>query len=400
MNFHQPIERINTDSFKWDDLKRIFGVSDVLPMWVADMDFAAPDSVISALNSRAEHGVFGYTMQSDAYNQAVADWMKSRHRWSIDKEWIVFCPGVVPALSFIVQAFTEPGDKVAIQTPVYPPFYSVVTDHGRELVQNPLKEQDGYYTMDLEALEQSLDDQVKLFILCSPHNPVGRVWRREELEAVGKLCMERGILMVSDEIHADLVYEEETHIPFASLSEEIQENCIICTAPSKTFNIAGLNTSNIIIPNDSIRRRFKKTLELYHVNSISSLGSAATQAAYNDGKAWLDEALVYMKANMEYVSQYLGEHIPEIKTRVPEATYLMWLDFRALQMSPDDLEQFLLNKAKLALNKGSAFGKEGEGFMRLNIACSRSLVEEAMKRLDQAVQEWRKEQQQQQQQPV
>ncbi|MCM3001750.1 pyridoxal phosphate-dependent aminotransferase [Paenibacillus cellulositrophicus] len=400
MNFHQPIERINTDSFKWDDLKRIFGVSDVLPMWVADMDFAAPDSVISALNSRVEHGVFGYTMQSDAYNQAVAHWMKSRHRWSIDKEWIVFCPGVVPALSFIVQAFTEPGDKVAIQTPVYPPFYSVVTDHGRELVQNPLKEQDGYYTMDLEALEQSLDDQVKLFILCSPHNPVGRVWRREELEAVAKLCMERGILMVSDEIHADLVYEEGTHIPFASLSEEIQENCIICTAPSKTFNIAGLNTSNIIIPNDSIRRRFKKTLELYHVNSISTLGSAATQAAYNDGKAWLDEALVYMKANMEYVSQYLGEHIPEIKTRVPEATYLMWLDFRALQMSPDDLEQFLLNKAKLALNKGSAFGKEGEGFMRLNIACSRSLVEEAMKRLDQAVQEWRKEQQQQQQQPV
>lgn len=397
MNFHQPIERINTDSFKWDDLKRIFGVSDVLPMWVADMDFAAPDSVISALNSRVEHGVFGYTMQSDAYNQAVAHWMKSRHRWSIDKEWIVFCPGVVPALSFIVQAFTEPGDKVAIQTPVYPPFYSVVTDHGRELVQNPLKEQDGYYTMDLEALEQSLDDQVKLFILCSPHNPVGRVWRREELEAVAKLCMERGILMVSDEIHADLVYEEGTHIPFASLSEEIQENCIICTAPSKTFNIAGLNTSNIIIPNDSIRRRFKKTLELYHVNSISTLGSAATQAAYNDGKAWLDEALVYMKANMEYVSQYLGEHIPEIKTRVPEATYLMWLDFRALQMSPDDLEQFLLNKAKLALNKGSAFGKEGEGFMRLNIACSRSLVEEAMKRLDQAVQEWRKEQQQQQQ---
>ncbi|KAF9127942.1 hypothetical protein BGX30_014533 [Mortierella sp. GBA39] len=295
--------------FKWDDLKRIFGVSDVLPMWVADMDFAAPDSVISALNSRVEHGVFGYTMQSDAYNQAVADWMKSRHRWSIDKEWIVFCPGVVPALSFIVQAFTEPGDKVAIQTPVYPPFYSVVTDHGRELVQNPLKEQDGYYTMDLEALEQSLDDTVKLFILCSPHNPVGRVWRREELEAVAKLCMERGILMVSDEIHADLVYEEGTHIPFASLSEEIQENCII-------------------------------------------------------------------------------------------STYLMWLDFRALQMSPDDLEQFLLNKAKLALNKGSAFGKEGEGFMRLNIACSRSLVEEAMKRLDQAVQEWRKEQQQQQQQPV
>lgn len=400
MNFHQPIERTNTDSFKWDDLKRIFGVSDVLPMWVADMDFAAPDSVISALNSRVEHGVFGYTMQSDMYNQAVADWMKSRHRWSIDKEWIVFCPGVVPALSFIVQAFTEPGDKVAIQTPVYPPFYSVVTDHGRELVQNPLKEQDGYYTMDLEALEQSLDDQVKLFILCSPHNPVGRVWRREELEAVAKLCMERGILMVSDEIHADLVYEEGTHIPFASLSEEIQENCIICTAPSKTFNIAGLNTSNIIIPNDSIRRRFKKTLELYHVNSISTLGSAATQAAYNDGKAWLDEALVYMKANMEYVSEYLGEHIPEIKTRVPEATYLMWLDFRALQMSPDDLEQFLLNKAKLALNKGSAFGKEGEGFMRLNIACSRSLVEEAMNRLDQAVQEWRKEQHQQQQQPV
>ncbi|OZB90822.1 MalY/PatB family protein [Paenibacillus sp. XY044] len=394
MNFHTPIERINTDSFKWDDLQRIFGASDVLPMWVADMDFPAPDSVVSALNSRVEHGVFGYTMQSDAYNQAIADWMKSRHGWSIDKEWIAFCPGVVPALSFIVQAFTEPGDKVAIQTPVYPPFYSVVTDHGRELVQNPLIEQDGYYTMDLEALEQSLDDRVKLFILCSPHNPVGRVWRREELEAVAKLCMERGILLVSDEIHADLVYEEGAHTPLANLSEQIKENCIICTAPSKTFNIAGLNTSNIIIPNDSIRRRFKKTLELYHVNSISTLGSAATQAAYTGGKAWLDEALAYMKANMEYVSEYLGEHIPEIKTRVPEATYLMWLDFRALQMSPDDLEQFLLKKAKIALNKGSAFGKDGEGFMRLNIACSRSLVEEAMKRLDQAVQKWRKEQQQ------
>ncbi|GAB6991615.1 MalY/PatB family protein [Paenibacillus pini] len=388
-DFNEVVNRKMTAAEKWDGMERVFGVTDVLPLWVADMDFKAPASVIEAIEKRVEHGVFGYTLQTHDYKLSVAQWMQKRHQWTIDMDWIVFSPGVVPALSFAVQAFTEPGDKVLIQTPVYPPFYQVVTNHGRELVMNPLQlQQDGTYVMDLEALERSLDDGVKLLILCSPHNPVGRVWSVEELEAISRLCAERGVLIVSDEIHADLVFEGK-HTPLAMISEQIKNQCIICTSPSKTFNIAGLNTSNIIIPNDEIRKKFQQTVQLYAVGSISALGSVATEAAYNGGEVWLDEALEYIRDNMHYIQQFIAEHIPEIHVTLPEATYLLWLDFRSVNMSSDELAAFLLTQAKLALNQGASFGTEGEGFMRMNVACPRSIIEEAMHRLHSAMQNLR-----------
>lgn len=392
MNFDKQITRNLTGSEKWDGMNTIFGTADALPMWVADMDFESPPSVIEAMQKRVEHGVFGYTMQTDAYKQSIVNWMKQRHQWEIEADWLVFCPGVVPALSFAVQAFTEPGDKIVIQPPVYPPFHSVVQNHGRELVLNPLKQENGQYTMDLEALEQIFSrDQVKMLILCSPHNPVGRVWSALELEALTQLCIEHHVLIVSDEIHADLVYGEQKHTPLANISEQARSRSIICTSPSKTFNIAGLNTSNIIIPDPDIRDTFKKALQLYHVGSISALGSTAAEAAYTGGAEWLDEALVYMQHNIDYVLDYLQERIPEIKAQRPEATYLLWLDFRALGMTPDETAAFLLSRAKLAFNQGAAFGQGGEGFMRMNIACSKATVVEAMKRLDRAVTEWRQE---------
>ncbi|MFU1796802.1 MalY/PatB family protein [Paenibacillus azoreducens] len=390
MNFDKPVSRQQTGCDKWDNMKHIFGTSDALPMWVADMDFESPPSVIEALRQRVEHGVFGYTMQTDEYKQSIVDWMKQRHGWEIEPDWIVFCPGVVPALTFAVQAFTRAGDKVVIQPPVYPPFHSVVEDQGRELVLNPLKYENGRYSLDLEGLEQILNNgPIKMLILCSPHNPVGRVWEHEELEALIHLCARHGVLIVSDEIHADLVYAKNTHTPLAKLSGDAARRSIICTAPSKTFNIAGLNTSNIIIPDPDIRSAYQKTLEIYHVGTISALGSAATQAAYTGGGEWLDELLNYLQGNIDYALDYITKHMPEIKAYRPEATYLLWLDFRELGMTKNELSDFLLTKAKLALNKGTAFGVGGEGFMRMNIACPKDMVVEAMNRLDTAMQEWR-----------
>ncbi|AOZ92041.1 MalY/PatB family protein [Paenibacillus crassostreae] len=389
MDFNQPTHRNQSASVKWDGIENIFGVTDALPMWVADMDFTAPPSVIHAFQERLTHGIFGYSLQTDSYFQAIIDWMKRRHQWQIDKDWIVYSPGVVPALSLIVQAFTEPGDKVIIQPPVYPPFYQVVENHDRELIQNPLRMVDGKYSMDLAQLESQIDDQVKMLILCSPHNPVGRVWTREELEPLAELCIRRNILVVSDEIHSDLLFNKGTHIPYALLSEEAKDLSIICTAPSKSFNIAGLHTSNIIIPNSEIRSKFKKTLQKYALDNISPFGLIATEAAYNEGEEWLDECLLYIRSNMEYVKQYIDTHIPELHVTLPEATYLLWIDFRELGMSTKDLTSFLLKEVKLIGNSGSSFGKEGDGFIRLNLGCQRTIVEEAMKRLNKAIQAWR-----------
>ncbi|ANF98108.1 MalY/PatB family protein [Paenibacillus bovis] len=391
--FDHPPERINTNSAKWDQLQKLFGTEDVLPLWVADMDFAAPESVQHALKKSAEHGVVGYSFQSEAYYHALQEWMKNRHGWEIEKDWVVFTPGVVTALNFAVQTFTEHGDQVVIQTPVYPPFYSVVTGHGREVVENPLQQQEnGDYAMDLEQLEQALSgERVKLLILCSPHNPIGRVWSREELERVDALCEKYNVIVVSDEIHGDLVFEPNQHIPYAMLSEQAKNRSIICTAPSKTFNIAGLNTSNVIIPNPELRDAFALKINNFGVGHISQFGAAATEAAYTEGQEWLEQCMQYIRANMEYVQQYITEHLPEVSVNMPEATYLMWMDFRKLGMEQADLVSFLLHKARIALNDGRAFGTAGEGYMRLNVACSRRLLEEAMERLRGALEQWRTE---------
>lgn len=392
-DFDLTIDRSRTASLKWDHIPAIFGVEDALPMWVADMDFAAPPAVVRAMHDRVEHGVFGYTLQTDTYREAISTWMNQRHNWSIQPEWIQFCPGVVPALSLIVEAFTEPGDQVIIQTPVYPPFYSVVKDHGRELVHNPLMvNAQGDYEMDFEDLERSLSGgRVKMIILCSPHNPVGRVWTREELSRLAALCEQYNVLVVSDEIHADLIYQAGSHTPFAALSEDAMNRSFICTAPSKTFNIAGLNTANIIIPNDKLRRKFEKALQKYALGSITPMGAAATEAAYREGGEWLDALLTYIRGTMEYIKDYLEQHIHEVKVTLPEATYLLFIDFRGLGMSQEDLNRFLVQQAKIGMNNGIAFGKNAEGFMRMNVACTRATAQEAMTRLHTAVEQWRKE---------
>ncbi|MCM3749185.1 pyridoxal phosphate-dependent aminotransferase [Paenibacillus pasadenensis] len=363
---------------------------DTLPMWVADMDFPAPPAVLHALEARIKRGVLGYTTISPQYKEAVAGWMSRRHGWTIDPSWLRFCPGVVVSLSVIIRACTSPGDGIVIQPPVYPPFHAVVEDNGRELVLNPLlRREDGTYGVNFAELEQQLsDEKVKMLILCHPHNPVGRVWSREELKRIAELCVRHNVLVVSDEIHADLVHEG-SFIPFASLSEEAAARSLVCTSPSKTFNIAGMNSSNIIIPDAKLRAAVTAELKRISVGSISALGHDAVIAAYEQSEQWIDEALVYIRGNMEHIVSELSRHAPEIRTVLPEGTYLLWLDCRGLGMDDRDLYRFFMDKALLQLSPGSAFGAGGSGFMRLNAACTRGTAEEAARRIVSALRELR-----------
>lgn len=360
---------------------------DILPLWVADMDFAAPPAVLEALQQRLSQGVLGYTNISSAYKEAVAAWMGRRHGWEVDPRWIRFCPGVVTSLGVIIRACTSPGDRIVIQPPVYPPFHSIVSDNGRELALNPLLlDSDGTYRINFDELEEmTADGSVKMLILCHPHNPVGRVWSRAELDRLSELCLSRGILVVSDEIHGDLVHGEEAFVPYASLSAAAASRSVICTAPSKSFNIAGLNTSNIIVSDDGLRSQITEELRRCSLGSISVFGYAAAKAAYREGEEWLEEALAYIRSNLAYVASYIEEHIPEISVKLPEGTYLLWLDCSGLGMQDADLHRFFLDEARLQLSAGTAFGSGGAGHMRLNAACPRSILEEAMSRLDDAV---------------
>jgi cystathionine beta-lyase len=384
-DFDRTINRYQTASLKWDEADRLFGSSGILPMWVADMDFRVPRPVIEAIKRRAEHGIFGYTTRPASYYDAVIGWMKRRHNWEIRKEWICHSPGVVPALSLMVQAFTQPGEKILIQPPVYYPFASVVLKNERELVYNRLVEDGGTYRMDFMDLERKLSDGVKMLILCSPHNPVGRVWRKDELEQLGRLCLEYGVLVVSDEIHADLVYSGHRHIPFAVLSEEFAQNSVICTAPSKTFNLAGLQTSNIIIPNETLRKTFTRIIDKNVLGLTNTFGVVATESAYREGDEWLDQCLAYLEDNLTFLIRFVDSRIPMMRVIKPEGTYLVWLDCRSLGLEGKELQHLLRKKAKVALDDGSIFGPGGEGFVRINIACSRSVLEEGLHRIERAL---------------
>lgn len=386
-NFDQLIHRTNTASEKWDQAEKLFGEPEILPMWVADMDFVSPQPVIDAILKRAEHGVFGYAFAPDSYYEAVMGWMDRRHKWPIQKDWICYSPGVVTALSLIVMSFTQPGDKVVIQPPVYPPFASTVKRHGRELVYNPLKYDNRRYFMDLEDLKSKLDARVKLLILCSPHNPVGRVWTKEELKELGEICLANNVLIISDEIHCDLVYSGSTHTPFASMGEGFAMNTITCMAPSKTFNLAGLQTSAIIIPNPALRKRFKFSLQTLSLGLPNIFGMVAAEAAYRYGDEWLDQCLNYIKQNLTTALNYFRSEIPNVNVIEPQGTYLVWLDFRELEMKGKELEQFLSRKAKVGLSQGYMFGPGGEGFARMNIACPRSVLMEGLERIKNAVKE-------------
>lgn len=386
MNFDEVINRKNTGSIKWDTMKEHGMPEDILPLWVADMDFKAPEGVIKALSERVERGIFGYTLPTDSYYDAVINWMDRRHNWKIEKDWIIIAPGIVPAIHFAVHTYTKEGDGVLIQRPVYNPFTEAVVNNGRKLINSPLVAKGDRYEMDFEDFEKKIvDHNVKLFILCSPHNPVGRVWTREELKTMGDICIEYNVLVVADEIHHDLVFKCNKHIPFASLGSEYSNICITCTSPSKTFNIAGLHISNIIIENKMILKRLNTYLESIALTMSNIFGIIGSEAAYNTGEAWLEELIDYIEGNKKLVQEFMTEKFPMIKVIDSEATYLLWIDFRGLGMEKEVLERFLVEEAKLWLSSGAIYGDEGCGFERINLACPRSTIEKGLKRLEDAL---------------
>ncbi|CCQ93851.1 Cystathionine beta-lyase PatB [[Clostridium] ultunense Esp] len=384
-DFDRVIDRQNTNSVKWDKLEELYGKEDLLPLWVADMDFPVPTAISEALKTRMKHGVYGYNFTSSEYYESVISWMNRRHSWHVKKEWIIFTPGVVPALSYAVRAFTKPGDKVILQSPVYHPFYNSIGDNGRHVVTNPLIYRDGKYYMDYEDLERKIDSRTRLLFLCSPHNPVGRVWTKEELARLGQICLKNDILIISDEIHFDIIFKGYNHTVLANVSQELKENSIICTAPSKTFNIAGLQISNIIIPNKKIRERFSLELEKDHITRPNIFGAEALIAAYNESEDWLDELLEYLEENKNYFINFVENNIPQLKVIEPEGTYLVWVDCSGLNMNSEELKDFFINKCRLALNHGEMFGEEGKLFQRFNIGCPRSILEKALMRLKKGI---------------
>lgn len=386
INFDEIVDRRRTDSIKYDFAKQRGMPEDVMPLWVADMDFKVSDQIIEAIQKRTSHGIFGYTEVGDGYFEALQGWMEKKYHWNIDRRWLVKTPGVVYALAMAIQAFTEPGDAVMIQQPVYYPFRETIEINDRKLVDNTLYlGDDGRYHMDLEDFERKVEENgVKLFILCSPHNPVGRVWSKEELEKLGKICVRKNILVVSDEIHQDFVFRGE-HTVFANLNKEIQDRTITCTSPSKTFNLAGLQISNILISNPQLRHRFKEQIVKSGYSQLNTLGLTACEAAYRYGEEWYTQLIEYLKGNIEFVRNFLEERIPQIKMLEPEGTYLVWLDFRGLSLSEKEKEDLVIHKARLWLDKGTMFGEPGVGFERINIACPRAILQQALEKLEAAM---------------
>ena len=389
-DFDKVIDRTNTHSVKWDKnvLKEFFETADILPLWVADMDFQCPQPVVEAIKKKAEEGIYGYSWhKTPDYFNSILGWMKRRHNWEIDKDWIVFSPGIVPAIDIIIRTFSIPGDKVIVQSPVYYPFFSAITSNGRQILNNQLKYENGKYTFDYEDFEKKTKDPLtKLFILCSPHNPVGRVWTKEELTRIGEICLENDILVVSDEIHHDLILKGNKHLIFSNIKKEFNDISIVCTSPSKTFNMAGLQNSNIIIPNEKIKERFDNGISNQNNLMVpNAFAIVATITAYNEGDEWLDQVMRYIEGNFEFLKAYLEDVLPDIKMVKPEGTYLAWLDFCSLGMSDEARKEFLLKKAKVALDSGSMFGEGGEGFERINVACPRIILEECMTRIYKAI---------------
>lgn len=387
-DFDQVINRYNTNSVKWDKTEKLFGDKDILPMWIADMDFACPKPVVDAIKERADHGIFGYTTRSQDYFKAFIDWVERRHNWSVNKRWIRCTPGIMTALSIAIQSFTDEMDKIIIQTPVYTPFTEVIEKNNRKLVLNPLKLENEKYEMDYEGLEKMVvDTDVKMIILCNPHNPVGRVWSKEELMKLGQICIDNDVLVVSDEAHMDIVHKGHTHTPFASISEEFADNSITCTAPSKTFNLAGVQMANNIIPNKELRATFTNMIDRLYLGLSNTFGVTAVENAYKYGEEWFDQFLDYVEGNLTFLTEFIGTNLQEIRVIPPEGTYLVWLDCRELGMDAKALEDFLRKKAKIAFDEGYTFGVGGEGFTRVNIACPRQVLEEGLKKIENAVKE-------------
>ena len=381
-NFDEIIPRRGTNSYKWDSA----GDADVLPMWVADMDFRTAPPVVEALRKRVEHGIFGYVRVPDAYYAAVTNWFARRHDWQIEKEWIIYTTGVVPALSAVIKALTVPGDKVMVQTPVYNCFFSSIRNNGCGMIANPLIYRNGTYQIDFADLEQkAADPSVTVLLLCNPHNPAGRVWTKQELTRIGDICIRNNVWVVADEIHCELVFPGHTYIPFASISQEFLMHSVTCNSPSKAFNLAGLQIANIISANTDIRMKIDKAININEVCDVNPFGVEALMAAYTDGEEWLEELKQYLFANYNYLRAYFEEYLPEFPVSMLEGTYLVWVDCSVLNQSSDEIVKTLLEKEKLWVNEGSLYGEAGEGFIRINIACPRQQLIEGLNRLRRAL---------------
>ena len=378
-NFDEIIERKNSNCAKYDALEQYFGYENLQPLWVADMDFKTPDVINDAILQRAKHGIYGYAKANKKTYSLVQKWMKKRHDWNIESSWITFVNGVVPAYSAAIEAFTNLGDEVIVQTPVYFPLFKSVKANGRVLVTNSLKENNGYYTMDLDDLKSKITSKTKLLTLCSPHNPVGRVWDKNELEELAKICIEHNIIIISDEIHADLVFKKFT--PLASISKEISNITLTLNSPGKTFNIAGLNCAYAISENKEILEKFKKECEKREIQSINVFGFTALEAAYEYGEDWLEKLLEYLNLNINFTKEYLKNCNSKINFLEPEATYLLWFSFKNFSISHAKVKQKLLEESKIALNDGRSFGAEGKGFFRLNCALPKSNLEKALSKI-------------------
>ncbi len=385
-NFDEVINRKGTSCVKYDGLKDAYqGKENLIPLWVADMDFATPDFIIDALKKRCEHPIFGYTFDDDEYYASILTWLHYKYNWKTERKWITYIPGIVKGIGLAVQCFTQPGDKVIIQPPVYHPFRLVPTRMGREVVYNPLKLEDGVYKMDFEQLESLIDKDCKMLILSNPHNPGGIVWEKEALVKLAQICSAHGILVISDEIHAEMTYPQFRHHPFATVSPEAAACSVTFMAPSKTFNIAGIVSSYAIVPDAQLREKFYSFLEAGELNAGTIFAFTATKAAYTYGAEWLQQMRSYVIENVNFVDEYLKKNIPQIKAYRPQASFLIWLDCRELGLSQPDLVHLFEDKAGLALNDGTMFGKEGEGFMRLNVGCPRSILSKALESLKKAI---------------
>ena len=375
-DFDKTIDRRATNSYKWDSAPE-----GVLPMWVADMDFRTAPAIIDALQKRVAHGIFGYTRVPDAYYDAVTSWFSRRHGWDIDREWIIYTSGVVPAVSAVIKALTVPGDKVIVQTPVYNCFFSSIRNNGCEIVSNPLRRTADTYEMDFDALERcAADPRAKVMLLCNPHNPAGRVWTPDELTRLGNICLRNGVTVVADEIHCELVYQGFKYTPFASLSDAFLHRSVTCVSPSKAFNIAGLQIANIVAFDNDLRSRIDKAININEVCDVNPFGVAATIAAYNEGEEWINQLVDYLHGNYEAMAEFCRRELPEFPITRLEGTYLVWMDCSSLGMPSDALEHALLDDARLWLNAGTMYGAEGEGYMRWNIACPRSVMLDGLNR--------------------
>jgi len=380
-NFDEIVDRSNTNTVKYDAMESFLGVKDAIAMWVADMDFKSPPCIVDALKKRLEHEVFGYTIRPDAFYKSIINWLQKRHQWTVEKDWISFSPGVVAGFTLAIEKLTKPGDKIIVQAPVYFPFFDSINNTGRILVNNPLKLENGRMQFDFEDLKAKIDDQTKMLLLCNPHNPGGSVWTKDELLELSSICLKHNILVISDEIHADVVYAPSKHTPYASISEMAAQNSLTVMSHSKTFNVAGLTTSYVVCANKELMLKYSQALYTPHLHMGNLFGTEALIAAYNEGEEWLEQLIKYLQKNILFVDSFIKQNLPKLKVIIPESTFLIWIDCRELGLTGKELKELFLHKAKVAINEGSMFGVEGEGFVRMNIGCSTKVVEQALQNM-------------------